>query len=149
MDGSIPANLRLQSISYDGGDTFAENGPVETLFDPCCSAGFASAVVNGHEYIFFTAPSGELDPPWEFLGRTTRWGKREALMLHMSADGGRTYRPIKQLSPKGEFAGYSALFATSGGRLLCAWESDPGKWEDHYRVIKYTRLDLEELVAMS
>lgn len=144
--GAIPANIRLQSFSYDGGDTFAENGPVETLFDPCCSAGFTNAVVDGQEYIFFTVPSGELDEPWEFLGPTMRWGKREALMLHMSADGGRTYKPIKQLSPKGEFAGYSALIATSGGKLLCAWEADPGKWEDQYRVIKYAVLDLEELV---
>ncbi len=142
--GGDPANLRLQSVSTDGGDRFVCGGPVETLFDPCCHAGFARAELDGQEYLFFSAPSGELDPPWEFLGIVSRWGKREAMMLHMSADGGQTYRPVQRLSEPGEFAAYSSLIATADGKLHCAWESGPQIGQ--YRDIRYQVLDLRTLV---
>ena len=142
--GGDPANLRLQSVSTDGGDSFSVSGPVETLYDPCCHAGFACAAVDGQEYLFFTTPSGELDPPWEFLNVVSRWGKREAMVLHMSADGGQTYRPLLQLSERGEFAAYSALCATADGKLHCAWESGPQI--GLYRDIRYQVFDLKELV---
>lgn len=142
--GGDPANLRLQSVSTDGGDSFSVGWPVETLYDPCCHAGFACAAVDGQEYLFFTAPSGELDPPWEFLNVVSRWGKREAMVLHMSADGGQTYRPLLQLSERGEFAAYSALCATADGKLHCAWESGPQI--GLYRDIRYQVFDLKALV---
>lgn len=143
--GGDPANIRLQSRSTDGGDSFSESGPAESLYDPCCHAGFACAEVDGTEYVFFTAPSGAPEPPWEFLGVVSRWGRREGMMLHMSSDGGRTYRPILQLSPMGEYAAYSALFTTGDGRLLCAWESGPEM--GLYRDIRYAAFPLTELVS--
>jgi len=141
---SIPANKRLQSFSFDGCDSLVDHGPVETLFDPCCHGGFDSAVVGGREYVFFTAPSGELDPPFSCLGIMGRWGRREMMTLHVSCDGGRSYQPIAVLSPKDEMAAYSALYATKAGRLLCAWESGPEI--GLYRDIKYMSFDLKELV---
>ena len=141
---SIPANHYLQSVSLDGGDTFISNTAVESLYDPCCHSGFDSAVVDGKDYLFLTAPTGELGDPWPCLDVMGRWGKREMMTLYMSADRGQTYKAIRQLSPKDEFAAYSALLTTSTGTLLCAWESGP---EDNlYRDIKFTRLDIAELV---
>ena len=137
--GCIPANVRLQSISKDGGDTFAENGPVESLYDPCCHGGFTSGEAGGKEYVYCSLPTGELENPWSCLGVVGRWGKREKMMLYRSSDGGRTYNPVKQLSPQGEFAAYSALQVTRDGKLLCAWESGPEN--GLYRDIKYMMLD--------
>jgi len=64
---------------------------------------------------------------------------------HMGAtDSGKTYREIRQLSGNGTFAAYSAIYATMEGQLLCAWESGPDF--NQYRDIKYTVLDMEDLI---
>lgn len=141
---SIPANHYLQSVSIDGGESFVSNTAVDDLYDPCCHAGFTGAVIDGKDYIFLLAPTGDLGNPWPILNVMGRWGKREAITLYMSADKGRTYKVLRQLSPKGEFAAYSALYTTSTGTMLCAWESGPA--DNMYRDIKFTRLDIAELV---
>ncbi len=92
------------------------------------------------------APTGELGDPWPCLNVMGRWGKREAIMLYMSDDRGKTYKAIMQLSPKGEFAAYSALYATSTDTLLCAWESGPA--DGLYRDIKYMRLNIPEIINL-
>ncbi len=141
--GSDPPNVRLQSVSLDGGDSFVSDRPVLTLYDPCCHGGFCSASAGGRDLLFFCAPTGPLGEPWVLVNVLARWGRREALMLYGSADRGETYRPIRQLSPKGEFAAYSALCATRGGTLLCAWESGPQ--DNQYRDVRYLRLDIADL----
>ena len=144
----FPANRRIQAFSRDGGDTLEESATVDTLFDPLCHAGFATAEVGGKEYIFFTSPTGELGDATYFFRTDTPqyWGVREALMLYASSDSGKTYKAIKQISEKGVFAAYSALCATKDGKLLCAWESGPEI--GLYRDIKFTVLDLEELAEI-
>lgn len=74
------------------------------------------------------------------------WGKRVALMLYASTDGGRTYREIKQICGKDELAAYSSLFVTGGGKLLCGWESGYGA--DLYRDIKCAVFDMAELAQL-
>ncbi len=144
----FPANRRIQAFSRDGGDTLEGSAVVDTLYDPLCHAGFALAEVNGKEYIFFTSPSGELGGPTDFFrtGTPQHWGKREALMLYASCDGGKTYKAIKQVSDKGIFAAYSALCTTKDGKLLCAWESGPEI--GLYRDIKYRAFEIEELTML-
>ena len=144
--GGIPANRRIEGFSTDGGETFFEQTAIDTLYDPICHAGFAAAVVDGRQYVFLTAPSGELNPESVCFGQSIRWGKREALTLYASADGGKTYKSILQISEKGEFAAYSALCATSDGKLLCAWESGPDM--GMYKDIPYKILDLKELAEL-
>ncbi len=123
--GSEPANLRLQCTSRDGGDTFEEIVPVPSLYDPSCHGGFACTGTGSGESVYCLLPTGALDKPWTFLGITSRWGKREKLTLYRSADKGRTYSPVLQLTPEGEFTAYSAILAKKDGTLLCAWESGP------------------------
>jgi sialidase-1 len=144
----FPSNRRIQSFSYDGGDTLEGSATVDTLFDPLCHAGFAIAEVDGKEYIFLTSPTGELGNATDFFrtGTPQHWGVREALMLYASSDGGQTYKAIKQVCDKGVFAAYSALCVTKSGKLLCAWESGPEI--GLYRDIKYTTFDLSELVKL-
>ena len=142
----VPANLRIQGISTDGGETFFDQTTIDTLYDPICHAGFASAMVDGKQYIFLTLPSGDLNPESLFFGQPTRWGTREALLLYASADGGKTYKAIIQLCEKGEFAAYSALLATDDGRLICAWESGPDI--SMYKNIPCRIFDLKELAGM-
>lgn len=144
--GGQPENLRIQSYSYDGGETLEGSGVVETLYDPICHAGFTSACVDGKDYIFLTAPSGERGGVSNVFGTPTRWGKREKLMLYISADGGKTYKAVKQISEEGIFAAYSALHVTREGKLLCAWESGP-KFND-YRDIHYSVFDVNELIEL-
>ena len=142
--GGTPANLRIQGFSYDGGDTLTDKGTLSTLYDPSCHAGFTSTNIHGKDYIFFTAPSGKGTPAKGWFGKMECWGKREALMLCTSSDGGKTYREIRQLSEHGTFAAYSAIYATMEGQLLCAWESGPDF--NQYRDIKYTILDMKDLI---
>ena len=144
--GGTPENRRIQSISHDGGETLEGSATVDTLFDPICHAGFANATINGKEYIFFTAPSGELGGVFKAFGTPQRWGRREALMMYASSDGGKTYKAIKQVSEKGVFAAYSAICPTREGKLLCAWESGPEI--GLYRDIRYTVFELSELAAL-
>ncbi|MBR6762661.1 MAG: exo-alpha-sialidase [Clostridia bacterium] len=143
---SIPANRRLQSESQDGGDSFCRVYPVESLYCPGCHGGFARLPLDGTETIFFTAPTGETGDPFNCLGVPGYWGRREKLMLYASTDAGRTYSPIRLMSPPGEFAAYSALFGTSDGKLLCAWESGPEI--GLYRSIEYVILEGSELSAL-
>lgn len=142
----VPANQRIQGYSTDGGETFFDQKTIETLYDPICHAGFAGAVVDGRQYIFLTAPSGELNPESIFFGQPTKWGKREVLLLYVSADGGKTYKAIRRLCEKGEFAAYSALLATGDGRLICAWESGPDIGS--YKEIPCRIFELKELVKL-
>ena len=144
----FPANRRIQSFSYDGGDTLDESATVDTLYDPLCHSGFAIAEVDGKEYIFSTSPTGALGDATDYFrtGTPQHWGVREALMLYASSDGGKTYKAIKQVCDKGVFAAYSALCVTKGGKLLCAWESGPEI--GLYRDIKYATFDLSELVKL-
>lgn len=139
--GGTPANLRIQSYSFDGGDTLVDSGVVDTLYDPVCHAGFDSVVFEGNEYIFFTSPTGEVG-----FGTPRHWGKREALGLYASADGGKTFKMIKQVSPKDDLAAYSAVCATSSGQLLVAWESGPEI--SLYRDIKYICFEIKELIQL-
>ena len=144
--GGVPANLRIQGFSTDGGETFFDQTTIDTLYDPICHAGFAGAVIDGRQYIFLTAPSGKLNPESLCFGQPIRWGNREALLLYASADGGRTYKSILQFCEKGEFSAYSALLAVSGGRLLCAWESGPDI--GMYKEIPCRIFDLKELARL-
>lgn len=144
--GGVPANLRIQGFSTDGGETFFDQTTIDTLPDPICHAGFAGTVVGGKQYIFLAAPSGELNPESLCFGQPIRWGNRERLILYASADGGKTYKAILQLCEKGEFAAYSALLAASDGRLLCAWESGPSI--GMYKDIACKVLDLKELAKL-
>ena len=144
--GGQPEHQRIQSYSYDGGETLQNAATVPTLYDPLCHAGFATLCIAGREYIFASAPTGAPCNPSFFMGHTIRWGVREALTLYASADGGKTYRAIKQLSPHGEFAAYSSLCATRDGGLICAWESGPQI--GCYRSIKYVILTSDELAKM-
>ena len=137
--GGNPPNLRIQSYSTDGGETLFGSGVVETLYDPICHASMVNTVYGGKEYIFYSAPTGPIP-----ADGSHRWGRREMLSIYASADGGKTYKNIKQVSPKGEFAAYSTVCATRGGRLLCAWET--GAVYGEYRDIKYTSFDIGELV---
>ena len=142
--GGEPANLRIQGISHDGGETLTDIGTLDTLYDPICHAGFTSAQIDGKDYLFFTTPSGRGTAAPGWFGKMECWGVREALMLSVSSDGGKTWRELQQLSEKGVFAAYSALCATKEGTLLCAWESGPTL--NQYRDINYTVLNLKELV---
>lgn len=144
--GGKPENRRIQSISHDGGETLMGSAAVDTLYDPICHAGFAAATVGDCEYIFFTAPSGELGERFKAFGTPQRWGRREALMLYASNDGGKTYKAIKQVSENGVFAAYSAVCPIDGEKLLCAWESGPEI--GLYRDIRYTVFELAELAAL-
>lgn len=139
--GGTPPSRRIQSYSTDGGETLFGNGVVDSLYDPICHSGMAQTVFGGKDYIFYTAPTGAIPE-----GANHLWGRREMLGLYVSADGGKTYKLIKVLSPKGEFAAYSALLVTCDGRLHCAWETGPVYGE--YRDIKYTSLDIGELIKL-
>ena len=141
--GGTPENRRIQSVSHDGGETLTGSAVVDSLYDTICHAGFATAVIDGKECLFLTAPSGELGERMPVFGTPIRWGSREALLLYASTDGGRTYKVIKQVTEKGDFSAYSALLPTKDGKLLCAWESGPEI--ELYREIKYTAFDLSEL----
>ena len=122
-----------------------ENRIIDTLYDPCCHAGFAHAVVDSKEYLFFTTPSGPAETPYFWDGGIDgMWGRREGLALFISADNGNTYHLARQITGEGELAAYSALCATRNGSLLCAWESGPE--EQLYQDIKYTTFDIAELI---
>jgi len=142
--GGEPANLRIQGYSCDGGETLTDIKTLGTLYDPICHAGFTSAVIDGKDYLFFSTPSGKGTPAPGWFGKIECWGIREALTLSASADKGKTWKPLKQLSEKGVFSAYSALLVIDGSKLLCAWESGPEL--NLYRDIKGTILDLKELV---
>ncbi|MBQ8551794.1 MAG: exo-alpha-sialidase [Clostridia bacterium] len=144
--GGTPENRRIQSISHDGGETLEGSATVDSLYDPICHAGYTTTVIDGKEYIFFTAPSGELGNRSKAFGTPQCWGRREALLLYASVDGGKTYKVIKQVSEKGVFAAYSAILPTKGGKLLCAWESGPEI--GLYRDIRYTTYELSELAEL-
>lgn len=142
--GGKPWNLRIQGYSIDGGETLIPgSGVVDTLYDPICHAGYAKADYNGKEYIFFTAPSGELGKEGLVFGTPQRWGCREALMLYVSEDAGKTYRKLRQISDHGKFAAYSAICPTKDGKLLIAWETGPKI--GLYRDLVYNIYDIAEL----
>jgi len=144
--GGFPENLRIQGISTDGGETLTDTRTVDTLYDPICHAGFASAVVEGRELLFLSAPAGELGERRPVFGTPLRWGEREKLTLYGSSDGGKTYKALHTLTEKGVFTAYSALFADAAGQLHCAWETGPSLW--NYRDIAYTTFSLHDLAAL-
>lgn len=135
-------NRRIQGYSVDGGESYYESEKVETLFDPICHAGFAKANVDGKEYIFFSAPRSGVRDRIVF-GTPLKWGIRECITIYISADGGRTYKPIEQVTPEGVFAAYSMLYVTASGKLLCAWETgvEPVRYSD----ISYKIYSLKDL----
>ena len=142
--GGTPMNKRIQAYSTDGGESLTPGSGTIELFDAVCHAGFAKVEVDGKEYILYTQPTGEPQKESICFDQPSKWGRREALGLYVSEDGGRSYRFARQLSEKEKFAAYSAIGPLSDGSVLIAWETGPKI--GLYRDIVYGIYSASELV---
>ena len=142
--GGVPMNKRIQGFSTDGGETLLDGHGTIDLYCAVCHSGYANVTVDGKEYILYTEPTGEPQKESICFDQPSKWGRREALGLFISDDGGKSYRFARQLSEHEKFAAYSAICPLKNGDVLIAWETGPKI--GLYRDIVYGIYSAKELV---
>lgn len=117
-------NRRLVALSKDGGETFSEPKPDETLVEPVCQASILRYPGAGGG-ILFSNPASK---------------KRENVTVRLSLDEGKTWPRSLVLFP-GQSA-YSCLATLEDGGVACLYESG----EKHYsHRLTFARFTLDDL----
>jgi sialidase-1 len=119
---SDQGNRRLIGRSKDGGLTWTDFGPDETLIEPGCQA---SLIRNGR-HVLFSNPADV---------------KRVRMTVRASLDGGRTW-PKAKLLYEGPSA-YSSLAVLRGGSIACLYERGDSR---PYETITVARFSMEWLL---
>jgi sialidase-1 len=136
-DGSVMLNIRsyrgdkrrLVAISKDGGETFGELTPDETLIEPVCQASILRH--PGKEGgILFANPASS---------------KRENMTVRLSHDEGKTWPLALNLFP-GQSA-YSCLTVQSDGSIACLYESGEKHYSHGLTFARFTLNDLSSAKA--
>lgn len=135
-DGSLMLNMRSYrgqycrsvSISKDGGLTFTDPKPDETLVEPVCQASFlryTESKTHGKSRLLFSNPASI---------------RRNMMTVRMSYDEGKTWPVMKLLDPR--FGAYSCLTALPDMEIGLLYECGE---KDAYQTITFARFGLDWL----
>lgn len=106
-------NLRLKSISSDGGLTWSAPVNAVSLVDPVCQGSLISSTINGQYTLFFSNPSS--------ITRTN-------MTIKMSTDNGETWP--KSYSVYTSNSGYSDLVMIEANEIGILYEAGATKYTD-------------------
>lgn len=135
-DSSLMLNMRSYrgqfcrtvSVSKDGGLTFSEGKPDETLVEPVCQASFlryTRKAAHGKNRLIFSNPASL---------------RRNMMTVRMSYDEGKTWPVMKLLDPR--FGAYSCLTVLPDMEIGLLYECGD---KDAYETITFARFGLDWL----
>ena len=135
-DGSLMLNMRSYrgqycrsvAVSKDGGLTFTDPKPDETLVEPVCQASFlryTDSKTHGRSRLLFSNPASI---------------RRNMMTVRMSYDEGKTWPVMKLLDPR--FGAYSCLTVLPDMEIGLLYECGA---KDAYQTITFARFGLDWL----